>query len=127
VEEISSLVTQGLEGIVVDSQRLEGIMVDVDSDGAISEDSEEYFESGLILSHKAIATLFPYATRLAQGGQPAMANAISLIARTFPLIFEWCHIGAHITAVFDESSPPSLNQVIALVWPYARQYQERGR
>jgi hypothetical protein len=73
---------------------------------------------------KAIATLFPYAIRLARGKQPAMANAISLIAQASVPVFKWRHIGAHITTVFDESSPPSLNQVITLVWPYARRYHD---
>jgi hypothetical protein len=102
VEEISSLVTQRLEVLA----------------------ANPVYRDLLYLVRKAIATLFPYATRLAQGGQPAMVNAISLNAQASVPIFKWRHIGAHITPVFDESSPPSLNQVIALVWPYARCYHD---
>jgi hypothetical protein len=53
-----------------------------------------------------------------------MVNAISHVAQADVPVFKWRHIGAHITAVFDESSPPSLNQVITLVWPYARRYHD---
>jgi hypothetical protein len=102
MEEISSLVTQKLEALPA------GVRTRILS-----------FSGG-----KAIATLFPYATRLARGGQPAMANAISLIAQAHVPVFKWRHIGAHITTVFDESSPPSLNQIIILVWPYARLHHD---
>jgi hypothetical protein len=78
----------------------------------------------LVLGSKAIDTLFPHATRLARGEKHAIVNAITLIARASAPIFKWRHIGAHITAVFDESSPPTLNQVITLVWPYAHRYHD---
>jgi hypothetical protein len=109
VEEISSLVTQ----------RLEALAGYVNSDNADSNHIPFW-----ALGPKAIVTLFPYATRLARDEQPAMVNAITLIAQTEVQVFEWRHIGAHITAVFDESSSPSLNQVITLVWPYARRYHD---
>ena len=67
--------------------------------------------------HKAIATLFPYATRLEQDGQPEMFDVISHASRTAGLILQWRHIRTHITALFDKSSPPSLNRAIALMPP----------
>ena len=68
--------------------------------------------------YKTIGTLFPYATRLEQYGQQEMVDTILLAARAQVPIFQWHRIRTHITTVFDESSPPSLNQVIALMSPY---------
>jgi hypothetical protein len=54
-----------------------------------------------------------------------MVDAIFLIAQAGVPIFDWHHIGAHITPEFEESNPTFLNQVIVLVWPYqARPYHD---
>ena len=67
---------------------------------------------------KAIATLLPYALRLEQAGQQEVVDAISRVAGTLGLVFDWHRIRVHIIAVFDESSPPSLNRAIALISPH---------
>jgi hypothetical protein len=72
--------------------------------------------------HKAITTLLPYAIRMEQGGQKEMVDAISHVSRALELVFKWHRIQTHITAVFDESSPPSLDRAIALISPYIPWY-----
>jgi hypothetical protein len=70
--------------------------------------------------YKAIGTLFPYTIRLEQGGRRKMFDEIFLAASTTSVsIFKWHHVWECVSAVFDESSPPSLNRVITLTSPYA--------
>jgi hypothetical protein len=69
---------------------------------------------------KAVSTLFPYAVRLAQGGQQGMMKAILRVTlESTSGGFVWCQIERYITSWFDESSPPSLYQAITLVSPCA--------
>ena len=70
-----------------------------------------YFKS------EAVATLFPYAVRRAQGGQQEMVDMILRAARVIPPILSSPYIETHIAALFDASSPPSLNRAITLVAP----------
>ena len=75
---------------------------------------------------KAISTLFPYAIRLEKGGQQQMVDAILRAARVSESIsegFKWRHIGTYITAVFGESSPPSLDRAITFSSPYVPWYE----
>ena len=72
--------------------------------------------------YKSIGTLFPYAIRLEQDGQQEMIDVIVLAARASGPIFWWPCVGAHVAAVFDEYSPPSLDRVIALISPYVLWY-----
>ena len=68
---------------------------------------------------KAINALFPYAVRLARDGQRGMIDAILRVAlKSTSGGFMWHHIGPYITPLFDESSPPFLNQAITLASPY---------
>ena len=67
---------------------------------------------------KAISSLLPYAVRLAQNEQRRMIDAILHVASYQKCWrFTWRRIGPYITTLFDESSPPYLNQVITLVAP----------
>ena len=100
VEWASSLVTEKLE-----------TMVEVPS-----------VHTTLWSKHKAISTLFPYAIRLEQGGQQEMVDAILLAAKVSVRILEWPQLWVHISPVFDGCSPPSLNRVIALFFPYIPWY-----
>jgi hypothetical protein len=69
---------------------------------------------------KAISALFPYAVRMAQSGQQGMIDAISRVAlKSTSGGFMWHRISRYITTLFDESSPPSLNQAILLASPLA--------
>ena len=68
--------------------------------------------------HKAIGTLFRFATRLEQDGQKEMVDAILHAARKTS-VFVWWRLREHITAIFNEASPPSLDRVIVLVSPCA--------
>ena len=68
--------------------------------------------------HKAIAALFSYAVRLEQRGQQAMIDAILHAARTSKLVFRWRHTRTHISAIFDGSTPPSLDLLIISASPY---------
>ena len=69
---------------------------------------------------KAINSLFPYAVRLARDGQRGMVDVILRIASNSTSGgFAWRRIGPYITTWFDESSPPYLNQAIALASPFA--------
>ena len=71
--------------------------------------------------HKAISSLLPYALHLARNEQRGMIDAISHVASNPKCWgFTWRHIGPYITTLFDESSPPYLNQVITLVTPSVR-------
>ena len=80
--------------------------------------------------HKAIGTIFPYAIRLEQVGQKRMLDAISHASRASGLTLQRKYIGTRITALFDESSPPSLNRAIVLTSPYVSMlsslYTKRG-
>ena len=67
---------------------------------------------------RAIDALVPYAIRLEQGGQQDMINVILLVARVSVLIFRSDPILPHIAAVFDKSSPSSLDRVITIISPY---------
>jgi hypothetical protein len=70
---------------------------------------------------KAVSALVPYAVCLAQSGQQGMMNAVFLVASrsTFGgFMWRWT-IAPYITFLFDEPSPPSLNQAITLLSPYA--------
>ena len=58
--------------------------------------------------HKVIVTLFSYPTRLDQVEQHKTVDAIFPVAKTSKLIIRWRHTMAHITALFDNPSPPSL-------------------
>ena len=75
---------------------------------------------------KAISALFPYAIRREQGGQHDIVDAITLAARASASIFTWHPIWTNVTTVFDSSSPPSLNRVIALALPYVFWYTNGG-
>ena len=67
---------------------------------------------------KAISLLLPYAVRLAQNEQREMMDTILHVASNPKCWgFAWRRIGPYITTLFDESSPPYLNQVIVLVAP----------
>ena len=78
--------------------------------------SDPIFQS----KHQAVSVLFPYALRLAQDGQQGMINAILHIAtKSTSGGFMWCPIEPYITALFDESSPASLNWAIILASPCA--------
>ena len=69
---------------------------------------------------KAISSLFPYAVRLAKSGQLELVDAISRVAfRSTSGGFMWGRIGPWITSLFNESTPPSLNQAITLASPFA--------
>ena len=48
-----------------------------------------------------------------------MFDAIFCAARDSAFVLPWRHIRTHITALFDESSPPSLNRVITLTASFA--------
>ena len=67
---------------------------------------------------KSIGTLFPYAIRLEQGGDQEMINAILLAVKVSWKIVQWRRIAAQVAAVFDESSPPSLDRIIIHISPY---------
>ena len=67
---------------------------------------------------KAIAALFPYAVYLEKSGQGDMVDTILRVARASDSVFLWHHVLTHITALFDESTPPSLNRAITLISPY---------
>ena len=70
---------------------------------------------------KAISSLLPYAVRLARNQQRGMIDAISNVASNPKCWgFTWRRIGPYVTALFDESSPSYLNQVITLVAPSVR-------
>ena len=77
----------------------------------------------LCSNSKSIGTLLPYAIRLEQGGDQEMINAILLAAKVSWGIFHWCRITAQVVAVFDESSPPSLDRIITLISPYVPWYR----
>ena len=67
---------------------------------------------------KEISALFPYAALLAQDGQSGMIETILCIASKSPSGgFIWDRVGPSITFLFDESSPPSLNQAITFASP----------
>ena len=66
---------------------------------------------------KAIAALFPYAAYLEKSGQGDMVDAILRVARASESVFSWHHVLTHITAWFDESSPPPLNRAITSISP----------
>ena len=68
--------------------------------------------------HKAIATLLPYAVHLEKGGEQEMVDAIVCAANACGLILGWPHVRAHVAALFNESSPPSLNRAITLMSPH---------
>ena len=68
--------------------------------------------------HKAITTLFSYATHMDQGEQRKMVDAIFHAVKASELIIKWHPVKAHIAALFDESSPPSSNYAIALMTPF---------
>ena len=69
---------------------------------------------------KAISSLFPYAVRLAKGGQQRMVDGILRVSlRSTSGGFMWARISPWIASLFDKSTPPSLNQAIALVSPCA--------
>ena len=72
----------------------------------------------LRFNYKSIGTLFPYAIRLGQGGEQEMINAILLAAKVSWKIVQWRRIAAQVAAVFDESSPPSLDRIIIHISPY---------
>ena len=69
-------------------------------------------------NYKCIDALLPYAIRLEQGGQREMIDAIVLAAKGSVPIFRWHCIGIQVAAVFDKSSPPSLDRVLTLISPY---------
>ena len=69
-------------------------------------------------NYKSIGTLFPYAIRLGQGGEQEMINAILLAAKVSWKIVQWRRIAAQVAAVFDESSPPSLDRIIIHISPH---------
>src|SRR5258708_5284644 len=67
---------------------------------------------------KAASALFPYAVRMAQGGQRGMIDAILHSAsKSTSGGFMWRRIEPYITSLFDESTPSSLNQAITLMSP----------
>ena len=69
---------------------------------------------------KAINAVFPYAVHLARGGERGMMDVIIRLALgPGSDEFMWRRIGPYIITLFDESSPPCLNQVITLAAPYA--------
>jgi hypothetical protein len=83
----------------------------------------EAADSNLVFSkRKAINTLLPYAIYLEQGGQQAMMDTISRVARVSnPLKnggFMWHQVVLYISRLFETRSPTSLNRVIVLVSPY---------
>ena len=47
-----------------------------------------------------------------------MVDVILRVARASESILSWHHILTHITALFDESTPPSLNRAITMISPY---------
>ena len=99
MEHLSTLFTQEIEAIAED--------LSIDQD----------FWS----KHEVIGGLFPYAVHLAQGGQRGMFDAILRVAlKSRSGEFMWYHIGPYITTLFDESSPPLLNQAIILAAPCVR-------
>ena len=68
---------------------------------------------------KAISALFPYAILLGQGGHQGMVDAILSAARASHFgRFMWRRTNPYIIPLFDEQSPHSLNQVIALASPH---------
>ena len=67
---------------------------------------------------KAIAALFPYAMCLEKSGQGDMVDTILRVARASDSVLSWHHVLTHTTALFDESTPPSLNRAITFVSPY---------
>ena len=96
MEQVSNLITQKLEVMASD----------------LDTDSTSWSK------RKAISALFPYAIRLARGGQQEMLDAICRVAsKSTRGGFMWHCIGLYATTLFDESSPPCLNQAIALASP----------
>ena len=51
-----------------------------------------------------------------------MVDVIFRAAKASKLIIRWRHTRAHITALFDDSGPPSLNYAIALMPPFISQF-----
>ena len=97
MEQVLSLITQRLK-----------IIVDVpEMDASLLESKQ-----------KAIAALFPYAVYLEKSGQGDMVDAILRVARASDSVLSWRHVLTHITALFDESTHPSLNRAITFVSPY---------
>ena len=68
--------------------------------------------------YKAVSTLLLFAIRLEQGGRQEMVDTIFRAASVSEGIFKWHRIWTYIAPVFDESSPPSLNRVITLLFSY---------
>ena len=99
MKQVSSLITQKLETIA-----------------ELPDIVDPTFHS----KRKAISALFPYAVRLAQDGERGMIDSISRVAsKSMSGEFMWHRIKPYITTLFDESSPPYLNQAIALASPCA--------
>ena len=73
-------------------------------------------------NYKSIDTLFPHAIRLEQDGEQEMIDAIILAAKVSGAIFQWRHIEAQVAAVFDDSSPHSLDRAITHISPYVPWY-----
>ena len=77
-------------------------------------------DSTLQFKRKAISALFPYAVHLAQCGDRGMFDIILNIAlKPTSGGSMWRPIGPYIITLFDESSPPYLNQAIVLASPCA--------
>ena len=55
---------------------------------------------------------------LEKSGQGDMVDVILRVARASDSVLSWHHVLTHITALFDESTPPSLNRAITFVSPY---------
>ncbi|KAF9780473.1 hypothetical protein BJ322DRAFT_1083043 [Thelephora terrestris] len=83
----------------------------------IKQTLETMIEAPNPSKYKAISTLFLYAASLGRDGQQGMFD-VTLRAVAASLSPMWKHAEPYIAALFEESSPPSLNLVIVLISPH---------
>ena len=68
----------------------------------------------ILIKHKAISALLPYAVHLAKSGDRWLFDLVLHVASASNSgEFMWHHIGPHISALFDKPTSPSLNLVLA--------------
>jgi len=72
----------------------------------------------VIRKWKAVSALFPYAVRLAGGGQPQLIDAFLRVATAWDYRgVIWYCVKPFMATLFDEPSTPSLDRIITLVSP----------
>ena len=74
----------------------------------------------------SVVILFSCAIHLEQSGEHKMIDVIVLVVKISGTIFPWDRIGAEVAALFDESSPRSLDRAITLISPYVPWHEYTG-